>query len=411
MSRALRPKIVAVWALVLAAATACPALAATWYVGPAGSVEGQGTKASPWDLESALLGRRVVQPGDTIALLGGTYRRRPQEQFEVRLVGAEGKPIHVRAAPGERATIDGGLVMHEPSAHVWIWDLEILVSEPHPTAPVGPGSNPAGFTRPWGGLSMRGGRQCKYINLVIHDCRQGVSFWAEARDSEVYGCIIYDNGWPATDRGHGHAIYTQNGEGVKTISDCIMTGGHGYTMHAYGSERADVDNYLIEGNIAYDAGMFLVGGGKPSRGIRVNHNTLYGIDMQLGYNAPSNEDAEVRMNTVVNGSLTIKDFKSVRQEGNLVVAKAEARPTFSQVDLRPNRYDLNRAHLALFNWGATKVVAVNPEPFLKRGDRFRLMNPRDFYGKPVLEGVYTGTPIAAPVAGEFAAYVLFRGAR
>src|SRR5262249_21049126 len=159
----------------------------------------------------------------------------------------EGKPVHLRPAPGERATIDGGLLVQEPSAHLWVWDLEVLVSEPQPTRPVGPGSHPKDFTRPMGGLNVYGGKHCQYINLVSHTTRQGVSWWVGSRDSELHGCIIYDNGWPATDRGHGHAIYTQNQEGTKTISDCIMTGGHGYTMHAYGSKRAYVDNYLIEG--------------------------------------------------------------------------------------------------------------------------------------------------------------------
>src|SRR5438309_1818301 len=82
-------------------------------------------------------------------------------------------------------------------------------------------------------------------------------------DTEIYGCIIYDNGWPATDRGHGHAIYTQNKDGITTISDCIMTGGHGYTMHAYGSSRAYVDNFRLLQNIAYKGGSFLIGGGRP----------------------------------------------------------------------------------------------------------------------------------------------------
>ena len=77
-----------------------------------------------------------------------------------------------------------------------------------------PGSHPADFTRPWGGLNVQGGRNCKYIHLVIHDCRQGVSFWSGDQGGELYGCVIYDNGWPATDRGHGHAVYTQNREGV-----------------------------------------------------------------------------------------------------------------------------------------------------------------------------------------------------
>lgn len=242
MSQAIpRPSIncrrgVALVVLVGVVVASRTASAGTWYVSPAGSPDAGGTRESPWDIASALVGTQPVKPGDTVYLLPGTYRRRPVEQFDLRLAGAEGKPIHVRPppglAPGERAMIDGGLQVLEPAAHVWVWDLEILVSEPQPTEPVGPGSHPEGFTRPWGGLNVHGGAHCKYINLVIHDCRQGVSFWRGATDSELHGCLIYDNSWPAVDRGHGHAVYTQNDQGLKTISDNIMTGGHSYTPTA-----------------------------------------------------------------------------------------------------------------------------------------------------------------------------------
>ena len=180
--------------------------------------------------------------------------------------------------------------------------------------------------RPWGGLNVNTGTGCKFINLVIHDNSQGVSWWTPSKDSELYGCLIYDNGWAGTDRGHGHAIYTQNADGTKTIADCIMTGGHGYTLHAYGSSRADVDNYLVAGNIAYAANTFLIGGGKPSHHIRVHDNILHGVRMQLGYWAPRNEDCEVRDNVVVDAGLRINRFEQVAREGNLVLAKGDAGP-------------------------------------------------------------------------------------
>src|SRR5262249_47485016 len=160
----------------------------------------------------------------------------------------------------------------------------------------------------------------KFINLVIHDNSQGVSWWTPSHGGELHGCLIYDNGWAGTDRGHGHAIYTQNAEGDKTISDCIMTGGYGYTLHAYGSSPADVANYLAAGNIVYNSDTFLIGGGKPSHGIRVFSNALYKASMQIGYSAPSNDDCEVRNNIVVEGALSINRFKSVVNEGNLVLA-------------------------------------------------------------------------------------------
>jgi len=54
---------------------------------------------------------------------------------------------------------------------------------------------------------------------------------------------------------------------------------------------------------------------------------------------------------------------------------------------------------------------VDGSAFLRRGDRFRLMDPRDFYGKPVLAGTYRGKPIRVPVAGEFAAFVVMKETR
>jgi hypothetical protein len=97
------------------------------YVAVDGKPDSAGTEAVPWDLTSALGGDRQVAPGDTIWVRGGTYKhpnRQPGSNgFSVRLAGAEGKPIHVRAVPGQRVTIDGGLRVENPSMFLWIWDL------------------------------------------------------------------------------------------------------------------------------------------------------------------------------------------------------------------------------------------------------------------------------------------------
>ena len=159
------------------------------------------------------------------------------------------------------------------------------------------------------------------------------------------------------DRGHGHCIYTQNDEGVKTISNCIMTCRYegSYTMHAYGSERAYVNNYLATENICYAPGPFLIGGGRPSHGIRVHRNYLYGVDMRIGYTAPSNEDCDIRDNIIVNGRLEITRYRNAVQENNLVLAKNEARPAQTKAVLLPNKYDPSRAHLAIYNWAKAEI--------------------------------------------------------
>ena len=53
--------------------------------------------------------------------------------------------------------------------------------------------------------------------------------------------------------------------------------------------------------------------------------------------------------------------------------------------------------LAVFNGDARSGVLVDFGKFLKKGDKFRLMSAKDFYGKPVLSGQYAGRPVRVPV--------------
>jgi hypothetical protein len=399
--------VLSVWFLLLAVQVS---FAGEWYVSPDGKAANPGTKEAPWDIASALDGSQKVAAGGTVYLLEGTYRRRPQELFEVRLVGGEGNPIQIRPLAGVRVKIDGGLSVQNPSAYVWVRDLEIFVSEPLPEKPVSAGSSPEDLKRPWGGVNMQGGVNCKYINLIIHNCNQGISCWKDALGAEIYGCIIYDNGWIGTDRGHGHCIYTQNDQGVKVISNCIMSCRYDgtYTLHAYGSERAYVNNFLVEDNIFYKKGPFLIGGGRPSHNIRVFRNYLYGVGVRIGYDAPYNENCEVRDNVVVNGEISIIRYKQAVQEGNLVIRKDQERPAGNKIVLLPNRFDRNRGHLAIFNWGKSEKVEVTVKGFLKDGDSFRLMDPEDFFGDAIVQGVCRGDSIEVPVKGEFAVFVVLR---
>jgi hypothetical protein len=381
-----------------------------WYVAPDGESSHSGTQAAPWDIASALGGEQKVAPGDTIVLLDGTYRRRPKELFDVRLTGSKEAPIYIQPQPGARVRIDGGLSVQSPSAWVRVRDLEIFVSEPRPEKPVSPGSHPEDLKRPWGGLHMFGGKNCKYINLVIHNCNQGISCWKGEIDPEIYGCIIYDNGWLGTDRGHGHCIYTQNDEGVKTISNCIMSCRYdgSYTMHAYGSARAYVNDFLVQENICYDKGPFLIGGGRPSRDIRVLKNYLYDVSMRIGYTAEYNENCEVRDNVIVNGGLDVTRYRKVAQKDNLVVGRDQERPEGTKSILLPNTFDVNRAHVVVYNWDMAEMLDVTVKPFLIDGESYRLMDPQNLFGPPVSEGKCRGDAIRIPFNGEFGAFVLLK---
>jgi hypothetical protein len=413
MLRSVCKPVIVMLAVILPAARPDTARAREWFAATEGKAQNPGTKESPWDLGSALSGRQKVRPGDTLWISEGTYRhpdrRAGSPGYVVGLAGQENNAIQVRALSGKRVTIDGGLTVQAPATWLSIWNLEILVSENLSRSRTfgEPGSSPKSYDRPWGGLNIHSGKGCRYVNLVIHDNAQGISFWSGASDSEVHGCILYDNGWKAPDRGHGHAIYTQNKDGVKTIESCMMTGGYGYTLHAYGSKQAYVDNYLVRRNVCYNGGPFLIGGGHPSHGIRVSDNVLYRVGMQIGYTTTENEDCQVTGNWIVRGSLQIQRYQRVVNRGNRVLGPDNGRPAVpTQVLVQPYRLDPNRANVVVFNGNGRTRIAMDPAPLLRPGRAFRLMDPRDFYGKPVLTGKYEGRSIEVPIRGEFAAYVL-----
>ncbi len=114
---------------------------------------------------------------------------------------------------------------------------------------------------------------------------------------------------------------------------------------------------------------------------------------------------------IVNGELSINKYRKVVNEGNLVLAKGAARPKEGRSILRPNKYDSSRANLACFNWTKKPAMEVDAGSFLKKGDGYRLMNPRDFFGKPVLAWNYDGKALHVPMTGEFAAFVLLKESR
>ena len=407
-----------------------PALSADHYIAPSGKPDNAGTEAEPWDIESAWAGKQAVMPGATILMMPGVYRHPQREwnggNFVLRLAGEPGAPIHIRPVPGARVTIDGGLVVDGASQHVWMWDLEFTISESSQwnRRVTEPGSHPQPpIAQPQGGITIHGGRENKYINLVVHDNNStGISFWRGAVDAEIHGCLIYNNGWIGPDRFHGPGIYTQNETGNKWITDNILFGNYSTTIQAYGSSRAWVDGFRIIGNIAFaprkegSRARVLVGGGRPSKDIVVRENLLYEVPLQIGYTAPLNEDCVVHDNLVARASMSINNFRTVDQKNNTTITSEQPSPELAhQAFLRPNKYDPHRANLAVFNWGKAKEVEVDLSPFLRSGDRFRVMNTLDFFGSPAVQATYHGRPVSIPIPvreatgdGEFCAFVVFR---
>jgi len=221
-----------------------------WYVTTGGTAGGDGSTGNPWSLSSALSGHSgAVHAGDTIWIRVGTY----VGTFSPNLSGTVSAPIIVRAYPGERVVIDGndgssndGFVVH--GTYTYYWGLEFTNSNTTRTT----ASTSSNF-RP--DVVTNYATHNKYINLIIHDGGVGVYTSTDYADVEVYGSIIYNNGWQGPDRGHGHGVYLKNNTGPVLIKDNVIFNQFGYGIHEYTDAGAGMlQNIHLEGNIAFDNG-------------------------------------------------------------------------------------------------------------------------------------------------------------
>jgi hypothetical protein len=148
--------------------------------------------------------------------------------------------------------------------------------------------------------------------------------------------------------------------------------------------------------------------------------------MQIGYSAPYNEDCEIRYNHIFRAGLTINKYRKVvnekneiRPTGQKVAPGLEKPPIGDSTMWAPNRYDRNRFHLAIAYDPVTSPTGKTRREVrvsfitLKEGDKYCLLDPRDFYGKPVAEGtVKVGKSLvpefSVPMKAEFAAFVVVK---
>lgn len=218
-----------------------------FYVAPNGSPSGDGSREHPWDLGSALSGRKMPA-GSTIWLRGGTY----VGVFKSTLDGTEQAPITVRSYAGERAIISdnreraGAGTINVMGSWTIYRDIEVTNSAT--------GRGASRQFRPMG-FEVTGPHN-KFINLVIHDTGHGMGVWKEAVDAEIYGNVIFNCGTQneLVDQGHGHGVYSQNNEGTKSIRDNVIFNQFGWGIHVWPGP-GDVRGYDIEGNVLFNNGI------------------------------------------------------------------------------------------------------------------------------------------------------------
>jgi len=426
-----------------------PASVAGFFVADDGSAAGDGSAADPWDLATALNHPPTVAPGDTIWVCGGTYTG----VFRSRLLGTAAAPVVVRQQPGERATIDGGLVI-EDGGYAWFWGLEVTND--------GEADQPAVTVRSPG---------IKLINVIVHDAGgTGVGLWLQAVGAELNGSLIYNNGLV-----DGHGAYVQNDPGArKLLKDNVWfaNGPNGdFEFQLFGTQ-AEVSEITVDGNIAVQTGYINAGlvmrtdDQLVMRDIRFTNNMIYGDrqtgTVQYGPNGTAGGESwtfegnyivgsvytshwdavTYRHNTLIIGQQrlfipqadgfpaytwhdntyygetdvarfrvwhddaedTLRSWSEwVRDTGydwgSTFVATPGGKPTENAVFVRPNDYEPGRANIAVFNWQKLASVPVDVSSAgLVPGQAYEVRHVFDWWGAPVAQGVYTGAPIVLSMA-------------
>jgi hypothetical protein len=329
--------------------------AADQFVTPDGKPDGDGSQARPWDLATALTGKDRVRAGDTVWLGRGTYRGTFLKPAHPS--GTAGKPIVYRAMPGQRVILtakeDDRCVLEIAGAeYVWFWGMEVTV-----------GGRPE-LGHYGAGVSLRGGREIKLINLVIHDCPNRSGIAGSNLGSEFYGCLIYRNGQWAN--GLAHGTYTQNRpEDVggdldklpwKIHRDCAVFQNFGWGVHSYATSPK-LANLLYEGVVAYGNGLpagatkpcpnFLAGGQKFDDNVVLRDCYTYYPDKgnfkrgaDLGY-GDENGRLTVEGSCFVGGqdALWIRKWQQAAVTGcRFLTANGHALRLIRPADYQPSRY-------------------------------------------------------------------------
>lgn len=387
----------------------------TYFVAPDGLATNSGSITQPLDLATALSAESPAKPGDTIWLRGGTY----YGAFNSVLTGTAGAPIVVRQYPGERAIIDGGGVpastLRVHGAHTWYWGLEVMSSDPArvfyervdtdtPNRP-GPGRRT--------GVEVFG-PNTKFINMIVHDVRDGFVLRESAIDVEINGALTFFNGFVDAAGARGDGLLVQGRAGTRQIVDVISFANHSAGVNVNG-ESAHVEGVTsfnngvgsLAGSAVMKADNLLVGAvGKPADDIAVVANNLYHMsgavasNATLGYDHSHNGSLLMRDNIIAGGSvaMALEQWASPTMSGNTIYSDSEPRSA-TTVRVRPNRYERGRAHVTIFNWDHASAVAVDfSETGLAVGETFEIRDAQNYFGPPLLTATYTGMPIMVPLS-------------
>lgn len=520
-----------------------PSFTCDYYASPTGTTSGTGSASSPWELQTAFGKTTLIRNGKTLCLKGGTYvgkyrsslsgaivRSAPGEWARidgyktttlpnalnsiqttftlqstsglldggtdeiviggevVKVFGKNGNNItgSLRGAsnslngaephPAGSTVIFGGDILYVLGTSTIYRNFEISNSRPSRDG----NTENQGIGR-GNGVTVVGGSN-KLINLVVHDHLSGIFTSSASSNTEIYGCLIYNNGMHARsggeEEGFGHGLYLENSAGYSKVYDDIILNNFNLGMQGYGVTGP----YLggdINGTVIANSGSPL---GKFGDASRRNYNLILGPDSQLsptgvlqnshlfhptstdGYSVKFGYGAGVgtgtitgnyftgggtllEVATVLSATVNNNQFYSSRtgavytvtapgipyawnnntyhMAGNRNVfgiadsgvyefplwksltgfdqaGSITNQPMPDTVIVRPNIYEPGRATAIIYGFSGATSAAVNlASSGLVNGQQFSIRNAQNYFGNPLVTGVYNSQSpqVSVPLTG------------
>lgn len=324
-----------------------------------------GSILSPFtDLRTALINPRLAS-GDTIYLRAGTHALTADTTLT-----ASG--ITIKSYPGEHAVIDlASSDLTISGTSIVIENLEIMSSD-GVRETENAGSHPEDITL---GAIIVHGHLLTLIGCTIHDIQQ-FGWWSAAHGGLMRDCLLYNVGWIAPDRGHGHLLYSQHaGDTVRAVDNCIFGQSYAWGVHHY-ANSARLDNLTLSRIIHYTD--LAVIGGEPQcpsvAGIILDECAFWDCSTDLGYTAVNLYDLTLTANYFGLRNRTVKSgWQSVTETGTVHKTTGD-----NDAFVYPCQTAPRVAHIAVFNWQQLAAVSVDVSALsLTVGASYRLRNALD----------------------------------
>jgi hypothetical protein len=162
------------------------------------------------------------------------------------------------------------------------------------------------------------------------------------------------------------------------------------------------DNYFVSGTIGFGA-MYVNGFST----LQATGNTVVSPNVLAQWNpGATSTSLQWDRNTFYGGSSS--PFKYKGSSSNFAGWKSAthfdanssdtaAFPTGTKVFVRPNKYEQGRANVIVYNWENDPMVNVDLSGVLKSGASYEIRDAQNYFGKPVVSGVYNGGLISLPM--------------